>query len=196
MPTNLVKRIASRIDPRQLSTKTRLLVIFLVFASCLIINGAIFLHSPWSGRLRTFVCKPDAAQHNICTVTIYGFRQIYRRSFPAEDFVSAHITMACGGSAVWGIDIRTKHELIEFIPAIEDSRYIHPLAKAINDQFIDGQPTPTLSYTYNGISFLLYLGGILLILGVLLLGLCISLFVRRKKPGATGGGSGPAIPGF
>ena len=166
MKENLLRRIVQRLDPRQPETKNWLVVFYLVFVAYVLYDGAVLLLSPDSGRIRTFVCKPDAAQHNICTVTIYGFRQIYRRSFPAEDFVSAHRIMACGGSAVWGINIDTKHGPIEFIPAIESDAYINPLAKAINDQFIDGQPTPTLSVTYNGLSPLLYWRGVPLILGI------------------------------
>jgi hypothetical protein len=176
MEENFIKRILQRIDPRQPETKTWLLVIYLVFASYLIYDGVVYMLSPESGRITTFVCKPDAAQHNICAVTIYGFREIYRRSFPAEEFVSAQVTMVC--CPEYGITFSTKQGHIEFIPPIKSARYIHTLAKEINDQFIDGQPTPTLSITYNGLSFTLYLRGILLILGlgILLLGM------RARRP--------------
>ena len=170
MEENLLRRIVQRLDPRQPETKNWLVVFYLVFASYLLYDGAVFLLSPDSGRIRTFVCAPDATQQNICTVTIYGFRQIYRRSFPAEEFIGAHVTMAC--CTVHGITFSTRQGKIEFIPTIESGSYIYPIAKEINDQFIDGRPTPTLSVTYNGLSPLLYWRGVPLILGlgILLLG--------------------------
>jgi hypothetical protein len=131
--------------------KCWLIAAYVIFAAYLIHDGFIFLLNPYSGRLSTFVCAPDSGGKMVCTVTIYGLRGISRRSFPAEDFISARDIIEWNGSssdATHGITISTKQGLIDFIPAIEDGRYIHGLREQINGQFIDGEPIPSISIVH------------------------------------------------
>jgi hypothetical protein len=133
------------------ANKRWLVVAYVIFAAYLIYDGFIFLLNPYSGRLSTFVCAPDSGEKMVCTVTIYGLRGISRRSFPAEDFVSASEIIEGNGSssnATHGIIILTKQGPIDFIPEVETGRYIQELREKINSQFIDGEPIPPISITH------------------------------------------------
>lgn len=169
-----------RVGIRLPAHKQWLVAAFVIFAAYLIYDGFIFLLNPYSGRLSTFVCELDSRGKTICTVTIYGLREISRHSFPAEDFINARDIIEWNGSssnATHGITISTKQGQIDFIPAIEDGRYIHGLQQQINDLFIDGEQTQSISIVHFRPHPSFYQRALMLAVGLVLL--LLALRARR-----------------
>jgi len=158
-------------QPTAQKTTNWLLVGCLLFAAYLVYDGFAFLLTPSSGRISTFACKTDARERTLCTVTIYGLRDTYRRTFTAHEFVQAivlvHYTGA-SGDETYGITILTQDEKINYIYAINPPGNLEQKARRINALFAAGEPVPDTLIVNNGFNPSLYRRGILIVLGLLL----------------------------
>ena len=144
--------------------------VYLLFAAFLILDGCFYLLSPYSGRVSRLVCKPIAADQSRCTVTIYGFRQVYRRSFPADAFDEAlviHNYTGDSADTTYGITLLTETGKIGFIHPYQNHSVIQQTADQINALFLDGVPAPDISITFIGFNWGLYLRLLLLAFGLL-----------------------------
>jgi hypothetical protein len=156
----------------------------LIIIVYLVIDGFTFLLNPYSGRISTFACKTDAETGTLCTVTIYGLREIYRKSFTPDEFFRAVVIKNYPGDSwdtTYGLTIQTKTENINYL------YHIHPPAKParvahqINDLFVDGHVVPDTFIITNGLDASIYRRGFLILLVIGLAWLAARLEVTRFK---------------
>jgi hypothetical protein len=101
-------------------------------------------------------------------VTIYGFRQVYRRSFPAGAFDEAlviHNYTGDSADTTYGITLLTESGKIAFIHPYQSHTVIQQKADQINALFLDAVPAPDISLTFIGFSWSLYFRLLLLVAG-------------------------------
>ena len=157
--------------PTAQKTTNWLLVGCMLFAAYLVYDGFAFLLNPYSGRISTFACKTDARERTLCTVTIYGLRDTYRRTFTAHEFVQAVFFLNLYGSSsdtTYGITILTQDEKINYIYAINPPGNLEQKADQINALFETGEPVPDTLIVNNGFDPSLYRRGVLIVLSMLL----------------------------
>lgn len=163
----LVQQITSRTK----KTKTLLLAVFLIFTAYLIYDSFIYFLNPYSGRISTLECKENFQEQSICTVTIYGVRDTYRREFQAEDFQKAiRISNVHGTSDTWacGVSIVTSKEQINFVHQNQKCHIADEVAGQINKLFISGGYAPSARNIQIGFNSSFYRRGILLVAVLLL----------------------------
>jgi hypothetical protein len=117
----------------------------LLIAAYMLVDGFAFLLNPYSGRVSTFACKTNSQDRTLCTVTIYGLRDVYRRSFTAEEFYQAVVIAQYTGDSwdtTYGISILTTDESINYIYRIYPGGNLESKARRTNDLFVDGEPVP------------------------------------------------------
>ena len=187
--------------------KSWLLTINLFFILYSIVNLFLYLLGPGYGRLSTLVCSPDAQGRSLCTVTITGFREIYREYFWADDFlntyyyrndnfsleqaarrgVPAYFTwgedmrgIASSSDAVCSLSILTKSRVVDFIPPYQSCDKIYNANDQIAAAFVGDQPV--IRIRLNGYSPNILWRIVLLAIAVILLaGQFASWFIRRRR---------------
>ena len=161
----------SPMRPTAQKTTNWLLVGCMLFAAYLVCDGFAFLLNPYSGRISTFACKTDARERTLCTVTIYGLRETYRRTFTAHEFVQAVFFKpypSISSDMTYGITIRTQDEIINYIYAINPPGNLEQMANQINVLFVADEPVPDTLIVNNGFNAGLYGRGFLIVLSLLL----------------------------
>ncbi len=162
-------RFVQRLRSLRLEPGNRLWAAYFVFASFLILDGFFYLLSPYSGRISTLVCRPSRAENARCTVTIYGLRETYRRSFTAEQFIEALVIHNYTGDSLkttYGITLLTATEKINFVHPYQAMSVAERKAQQINDAFVDAPPASPAFIIFLGFNRSLYVRGLLLILGL------------------------------
>lgn len=161
--------IMQRVRARLQKPVNWLWVAYAIFAGYLILDGLAFLASPYSGRVSRLACEPDSTGQTVCTVTIYGIRQIYRRSFFANDFIEAREIKNYTGTSegmTCGITILTETEKFNFIHPYQSCAVIHPMAQRVNASFPYGIWTPGFHILHVGFHSTIYLRLVLLLMGL------------------------------
>lgn len=143
---------------------------FLVFTAYILLDGAAYVFNPYFGRVSTLSCRFDTQGRSLCTVTIYGFREIYRRSFEAEDFyTAARVDYSHGTSDTWtcGITlVTTAAGKIGFVHPYQPCGKIESAIDRVNRLFESGGPAPVGSVLYIGFNSSLYRRLLLLLVGL------------------------------
>jgi hypothetical protein len=163
-------KISQLFRPLIQRTRNWLFVASLIIIAYLLMDGFAYLLNPYSGRISTFSCRTDSHDQTFCTVTIYGIREIYRRTFPAEDFYQAVvITHSTGntGQATYGILIATTQEKIDYIPAYQTEDTLENKARRINDLFVEGEKVPPTLKIHIGFNSSIYRRAILLVFALM-----------------------------
>ncbi len=162
--------IMQRVRDRMQKPVNWLWVAYAIFAGYLILDGLAYLASPYSGRISRLACEPDPTGETVCTVTIYGIRQVYRRSFPADQFVEAlviHNYTGDSADTTYGITLLLNTaEKINFIHPYQNWDVIQLKAQQVNDLFVDNVPVFTASITFMGVKSSNLLRPLLILLGL------------------------------
>jgi hypothetical protein len=152
----------------------------LIIAAYMILDGLTFMLNPFSGRISTFACKTADQTGTLCTVTIYGLREIYRKSFTPDEFFRAIVIRTepgVSGKESYGVTIQTLNETINYIYHINPPAGMQQKASQINSLFADGAPVPDTLMVHLGLDSSIYrrIFFILLTLGM-------AWFVSRINP--------------
>ena len=174
--------IVQRVRARLQKPVNWLWVAYAIFAGYLILDGLAYLASPYSGRISRLACEPDSTHSSVCTVTIYGIRQIYRRSFPADQFVEALVIQNYTGDSAdttYGITLLLNTaEKINFIHPYQNWEVIQRKAQQVNDLFVDLLPVVSASITFMGVKSSNLVRPLLILLGLFY----VLMRSRRGKP--------------
>jgi hypothetical protein len=143
---------------------------YLILAAYGIIDAAVYLQSPFSGRISLLICAPKSQGQAVCTVTIFGFREIYQRSFRSDEFIEAvyynTVNRATMSDEIYdGITIVTKSGKINFVFPFQRTYEFEDVARDINRGF-RGSGYPALPIIFIGFHPSLYKRAILLIAGL------------------------------
>ena len=162
--------IVQRVRARLQKPVNWLWVAYAIFAGYLILDGLAYLASPYSGRISRLDCKPDPTGETVCTVTIYGIRQVYRRSFLANQFVEAlviHNYTGDSADTTYGITLLLNTaEKINFIHPYQNWEVIQRKAQQVNDLFVDLMPVISASITFMGVKSSNLVRPLLILLGL------------------------------
>lgn len=142
---------------------------FLVFAAYILLDGAAYVFNPYFGRVSTLSCRLGGQGRSLCTVTIYGFREIYRRSFEAEDFyTAAQVDHSHGTSDTWtcGITLVTTAGKIGFVHPYQPCGKIEFAVDRVNRLLKFDGPSPMGSVLYIGFNSSLYRRMFFLLVGL------------------------------
>ena len=174
--------IVQRLRARLQKPVNWLWVAYAIFAGYLILDGLAYLASPYSGRISRLACEPDSTHSSVCTVTIYGIRQVYRRSFPADQFVEALVIQNYTGDSAdttYGITLLLNTaEKINFIHPYQNWEVIQRKAQQVNDLFVDLRPVISASITFMGVKSSNLVRPLLILLGLFY----VLMRSRRGKP--------------
>jgi hypothetical protein len=158
--------------PLVLKLKSWVFVAYLIMAAYLIVDGAAYLTTPYSGRISTFTCSENEQGASECKITIFGFTEIYQRSFLIKDVreVINHYGYpgASSESRVCGITIKTYSGKINFIYRYHNCRKVTETADKINEIIASSNCSPTKRIVYNGLNPSLYRRAFLLVVGLLI----------------------------
>ena len=136
-------KILKRIRLKKPARYHWLITVCLIVAGYMIIDGFTFMLNPYSGRISTFACKTTSPTGTLCTVTIYGLREVYRRSFTPAEFFRAVVLWNYPGDSydiTYGLTILTIDGEVSYIPRIHPPGRLEQKARQINDLFVEGEP--------------------------------------------------------
>jgi len=152
--------------------KSWVFVAYLIMAAFLVIDGAVYLTSPYSGRISTFTCRENESRQSEITVSIYGFKEIYQHSFLIKEvrevFRIYDFPGASSDSMVCGITIKTYSGKINFISRYQRCSRIAETLDEINEIIETSDCSPPKRIFYNGFNSSLYRRAILLVVGLLI----------------------------
>jgi hypothetical protein len=149
--------------------KSWVFVAYLIFAAYILLDGMTYVFNPYFGRVSAINCKLGTQGRSLCTVTIYGFRETFRRSFEAEDFyTAARIDHSHGTSDTWtcGITLVTTAGKINFVHPYQPCGKIEPVIGRIHRLFGSGESSPVGSVLFIGFNSSLYRRVFLLLAGL------------------------------
>ncbi len=167
---NFIQRICSKVQ----KPERWLLLVYLVFAAYLIVDGFVYLLGPYSGRISVLDCTNQIEQRTICTVTLYGMRKTDQIRFWAEDFRNAskvaNFDIGDSYKATYGVAIMIttdRIERIDFVAPYQSSARAQKATDHINQMFSKSETFFSERITYIGFDTSLYRRAILLVVGLL-----------------------------
>jgi hypothetical protein len=151
--------------------KTWLFVAYIIMAAYLILDGAVYMITPYSGRISTLICRENEQGASECKITIYGFKEIYQRSFLIRNVRYVEKIDDWHGMSerhVCGIVIKTFSDDFRFVDSYQGCGKITKTVEKINDLFDLGDYSPAKRIIYIGFNSSLYRRVFLLVLGLLI----------------------------
>jgi hypothetical protein len=167
-----IKKFSQMFRPLAPKLKSWVFVTYVIMVAYLIVDGPAFMYDPYSGRLSTLVCRENKQGASECKITIYGFTEIYQRSFLVKNvravFRIHHFPLATSDSLVCGITIITYSEKINFVHPYQKCDKIDKTVAKINYIFTLGEYSPAKRITYVGFNSSIYQRALLLVVGFLI----------------------------
>lgn len=152
-------RMFERFSRRRRLRVNWLVTACIIIASYMILDGFTFMLNHYSGRISTFACNTNSRTGTLCTVTIYGLRDEYRKYFTPEDFYQAVVISNYPGDSwdtTYGLTIQTKYESINYIFPIHPPDRLEQKASQINNLFVNGEPVPNTLIVNFGLDSSIY----------------------------------------
>jgi hypothetical protein len=161
-----IKKFSQMFHPLVPKLKSWVFVAYIIMAAYLIVDGAVYLTTPYSGRISTLICSENEQGYPSCTTTIFGFKEIHQRSFLVKNVIRAIAIHDWHGSSdqhVCGISIKTYSNIFGFVHPYQRCRKITKTVEKINDMFTLGDYSHTKRIIYFGFNSSLYRRAFLLV---------------------------------
>jgi hypothetical protein len=162
-----------------------LFIAYLIFAGYIIFDAFTIALNPESGRVSSFNCAGDSRGNTICTITIYGIREIVQQDFLVDKSSSTNV-FSVGyhtDGQTCGIQIRTgNYQKINFVYPNQDcgDQNLAQTAGRINRVLLEIPHPPSMVIFYNGYNRGL-LGFLFRRIILLVVGLCAVLLYSSLK---------------